>query len=48
VALSLIQARSRGVKRAVLFTGEDNHSAIAAYRAIGFARIDDFAIVLFA
>ena len=48
VALSLIKARSRGVKRAVLFTGEDNHSAIAAYRAIGFTRIDDFAIVLFA
>jgi ribosomal protein S18 acetylase RimI-like enzyme len=48
VALSLVQARARRVARAVLFTGEDNRPAIAAYRAIGFTRIDDFAIVLFA
>jgi len=48
VALSLIKARARGVARAVLFTGEDNRPAIAAYRSIGFTRIDDFAIVLFA
>lgn len=48
VALSLLAARARGVARAVLFTGEDNQNAIAAYRAVGFTRIDDFAIVLFA
>jgi ribosomal protein S18 acetylase RimI-like enzyme len=47
VALSLLRARARGVKRAVLFTGDDNQQAIAAYRALGFERIDDFAIVLF-
>lgn len=47
VALSLIKARSRGAKRALLFTGEHNRSAIAAYTALGFSRIDDFAIVLF-
>lgn len=48
VGLSLTQARARGAARAVLFTGDDNHAAIAAYRALGFQRIDDFAIVLFA
>jgi predicted GNAT family acetyltransferase len=47
VGLSLIKARARGVKRAVLFTGDDNQPAIAAYRALGFERINDFAIVLF-
>ena len=47
VALSLVHARRRGAKRAVLFTGDHNTSAIAAYRALGFERIDDFAIVLF-
>jgi uncharacterized protein len=48
VALSLLEARARGAGRAVLFTGDDNRPAIGAYRAIGFRRIDDFAIVLFA
>lgn len=47
VALSLLRARARGVKRAVLFTGDDNKQAIAAYRALGFERVNDFAIVLF-
>jgi predicted GNAT family acetyltransferase len=48
VALSLLRARRRGAKRAVLFTGDDNLPAIGAYRSIGFGRVDDFAIVLFA
>jgi RimJ/RimL family protein N-acetyltransferase len=47
VALSLLRARARGAKRAVLFTGADNTQAIAAYKALGFERINDFAIVLF-
>lgn len=47
VALSLLRARAQGAKRGVLFTGDDNKPAIAAYRALGFERIDDFAIVLF-
>jgi hypothetical protein len=37
-------ARERKVPRAILFTGED--TPIKAYRALGFARIGDFAIVL--
>jgi predicted GNAT family acetyltransferase len=47
VALSLADARARGVKRAVLFTGDDNRPALAAYRALGFERVGDFALVLF-
>jgi len=46
VALSLRDARERGVRRAILFTGEDNLPAIKAYTALGFERIGDFAIVL--
>jgi predicted GNAT family acetyltransferase len=46
VALCLRAARERGVRRAILFTGEDNIPAIRAYRALGFERIGDFAIVL--
>jgi RimJ/RimL family protein N-acetyltransferase len=42
VAFSLVGARDEGVKRAILFTGEDNLPAIAAYRALGFERIGDF------
>jgi uncharacterized protein len=47
VAASLLDARARGVQRAILFTGEDNIPAIRAYHALGFERIDDYAIVLF-
>jgi RimJ/RimL family protein N-acetyltransferase len=48
VALSLIGARDEGVKRAILFTGEDNVAAIAAYRALGFERVGDFKLLLLA
>jgi uncharacterized protein len=48
VAGSLQDARDRGVRRAVLFTGETNPAAQAAYVAIGFRPIGDYGIVLFA
>jgi predicted GNAT family acetyltransferase len=44
VAGSLLDARSRGVHRAVLFTG--NPHARRAYEAIGFRRVGDYGIVL--
>src|SRR5689334_6908951 len=47
VASTLLDARERGVTRAILFTGEHNLPAIAAYRALGFERIGDFNITLF-
>jgi predicted GNAT family acetyltransferase len=47
VAGLLLDARERGVSRAILFTGDDNFAAIAAYRALGFERIGDFNITLF-
>ena len=47
VAGSLVDARSRGVERAVLFTGEENRSARAAYEALGFRMIGDYALVIF-
>jgi uncharacterized protein len=47
VAGSLQHARDRGVRRAVLFTGETNPAAQAAYVAIGFRPVGDYAIILF-
>jgi N-acetylglutamate synthase-like GNAT family acetyltransferase len=47
VAGSLLAARSAGVERAILFTGEDNH-AQRPYRAIGFEAVGDYGLVLFA
>ncbi|MBX3198463.1 MAG: GNAT family N-acetyltransferase [Labilithrix sp.] len=47
VAASLAAARSRGVERAILFTGEDNVAAQRAYLALGFRPIGDYAIVSF-
>jgi uncharacterized protein len=44
---TLLDARERGVRRAILFTGEENVPAITAYRALGFERIGDFNITLF-
>lgn len=48
VAGSLLEARRRGVERAVLFTGEENRSARAAYLALGFRVIGDYGLVIFA
>src|SRR4029079_13272374 len=46
VAASLLVARQRGSSRAVLFT--QNPSAARTYEAIGFRRIGDYSLVLFA
>ena len=46
VAASLLDARADGATRGVLFTPRPD--AVAAYRALGFAEIGQFAIVLFA
>src|SRR3546814_5637873 len=48
VAGALQYARRRGVADAILFTGDDNHAAQQAYVALGFTRIGDYAILLFA
>lgn len=48
VAGALLQARSRGVGRAILFTDVGNAAAQAAYRSLGFARIGDYGVVIFA
>lgn len=48
VAGSLLLARERGVTRSILFTGVENPAAQAAYRALGYERIGDYGLVLFA
>ena len=47
VAGSLLDARSHGVTRAVLFTGEENLSARRAYESLGFRVVSDYALVIF-
>jgi uncharacterized protein len=47
VAGALLIARSEGVTRSVLFTGETNAAAQTAYQALGYARIGDYGLVLF-
>ncbi len=46
VAGSLCAARERGVTGALLFTGQDNHAAQRAYRALGFRVVGDYGVVL--
>jgi RimJ/RimL family protein N-acetyltransferase len=48
VAGALQTAASEGVTRAVLFTGESNTPAQRAYQGLGFRRVGDYGIVLFA
>lgn len=48
VAGSLLEARRDGVKRAVLFTAEENAPARTAYEALGFRVIGDYGLVIFA
>lgn len=48
VAGALLAARDRGVSRSVLFTETDNHFAKSAYRALGYERIGDYGLVMFA
>ncbi|MBG1240915.1 GNAT family N-acetyltransferase [Nostoc sp. NZL] len=48
VAGSLLDARSQGVERAILFTGHNNQSAQAVYRGIGFLPTGEkYGLVLF-
>lgn len=46
VAASLLDVRAEGVRRAILFTGDDNPAAIRAYTALGFHRIGDYRLLL--
>ncbi len=46
VAASLIHKRRQGARKAILFTGERNAPAIAAYTALGFKRIGDFRLYM--
>jgi len=46
VAASLLDARTEGVKKGILFTGEDNIAAQKAYEALGFRCIGNYSIVL--
>ncbi len=48
VAGALLAARAAGVTRAVLFTGPRNRAAQAAYRSLGFERVGDYGLVIFA
>jgi ribosomal protein S18 acetylase RimI-like enzyme len=46
VAASLLDARSEGAEKAILFTGENNLAAQRAYTALGFRHIGDYRILL--
>lgn len=48
VAGQLLELRAQGVIRAVLFTGADNQPARRAYQRLGFARVGDYHLILFA
>jgi ribosomal protein S18 acetylase RimI-like enzyme len=48
VAGALDHARRQGATQGVLFTPEYNAAALTAYAAVGFTRIGDYAMVLFA
>jgi GNAT superfamily N-acetyltransferase len=47
VAGSLIEARTRGVEKAILFTGTDMPAARAMYRALGFRQTGEYGLVIF-
>ena len=47
VAASLISARTEGVERSILFTGDDNTAAQRCYQALGYELIGDYAIIHF-
>lgn len=48
VAGQLLELRAEGMHRAVLFTDEENGAAVRAYQRIGFVRVGDYGLVLFA
>ena len=47
VAGALLSARESGVTDAILFTNAENQPAQLAYRALGFERAGDYALILF-
>lgn len=47
VAGALLEARARGVKKAILFTGEDMEAATRVYKALGFSPIGEYGLVIF-
>ena len=46
VAASLLDARSEGVEKAILFTPERNIASQKAYTALNFQHIGDYRLVL--
>lgn len=48
VAGALQAAHEKGVRRAVLFTGRSNWPALRAYVSLGFRKVGDYSLVLFA
>jgi RimJ/RimL family protein N-acetyltransferase len=48
VAGSLLEAAGRGVRRSILFTGDDNVAAQRAYLGLGYELRGDYALMLFA
>jgi ribosomal protein S18 acetylase RimI-like enzyme len=44
---ALLAARTRGVRRAILFTAEDNVAAKRCYEGLGFRMVGDYAIVIY-
>ncbi len=48
VAGALLIARKAGVRRAVLFTASDNRAAQAAYVSLGFTKVGEYGLVVFA
>lgn len=48
VAGALQAAHEKGVRRAVLFTGRSNWPALRAYVSLGFKKVGDYSLVLFA
>ena len=48
VAGALLAARDAGVAGAILFTGQENGAAQKAYAALGFERVGDYGLLLFA
>jgi ribosomal protein S18 acetylase RimI-like enzyme len=47
VAGSLLDARTRNVKKAILFTGTDMPAAQKMYRALGFRQIGEYGLVIY-
>ena len=47
VAGSLLDAKSRGVVRSILFTEKENVSAQRAYVSLGYERIGEYGLVRF-